>query len=243
VGRLLCLWLLVALPAVAAEPVTFTSSTRQVAVLELFTSHGCSSCPPADAWLRRLRDDPRLWREIVPMAFHVDYWNGLGWRDRFSTAANSARQRAYRAAGGIRAVYTPGFVLAGHEWKGWFRHDALVPGPRPTVGRLSLVLDGDDATLRFDPAGSKPHATLAHVALLGFGLSSPIGGGENDGRTLREDFVVLGEAHNARRGRDGAWHLRLPERIASAPRYAVVAWLSGAGSPAPIQAVGGWWSP
>ena len=69
-----------------AAPVTFASTARQTSLLELYTSEGCSSCPPAEAWLSGLKDNPGLWRDFVPVAFHVDYWNYLGWRDKWSRA-------------------------------------------------------------------------------------------------------------------------------------------------------------
>ena len=101
----------------AAEPLRFASGPSQVALVELYTSEGCSSCPPADAWLAALRDKPGLWSESVPVAFHVDYWNGLGWKDRLSSRASTDRQYAYAEAWGNRSVYTPCFVRNGAEWR------------------------------------------------------------------------------------------------------------------------------
>ncbi|MDQ3115241.1 MAG: DUF1223 domain-containing protein [Verrucomicrobiota bacterium] len=66
-------------------------------LLELFTSEGCSSCPPAEAWLSKLKDDPGLWRDFVPLAFHVDYWDRLGWRDPFASKVWTSRQYEYSA--------------------------------------------------------------------------------------------------------------------------------------------------
>ena len=75
----------------AAEPRRFTSGSNQVHLIELFSSEGCSSCPPAEQWLGGLREAPGLWRDFVPVAFHVDYWDRLGWRDRFSSPSYSER--------------------------------------------------------------------------------------------------------------------------------------------------------
>src|SRR5713226_2490390 len=69
----------------------FESGPQKIHLLELFTSEGCSSCPPAEAWLSKLKSDPRLWKDFVPLAFHVDYWDRLGWRDRFSSRAWTER--------------------------------------------------------------------------------------------------------------------------------------------------------
>ncbi|HEY1816243.1 MAG TPA: DUF1223 domain-containing protein [Kofleriaceae bacterium] len=83
-------------------------------VIELFTSQGCSSCPPADQLLAKLgRDGQSGGRAIVPLAFHVDYWNDLGWADPYATAAWTARQQEYARALGDRQVYTPELVVAG----------------------------------------------------------------------------------------------------------------------------------
>ncbi len=98
------LFCLLASSALGAAPLQFTSPETRVTLLELYTSEGCSSCPPADRWLSGLRDDPRLWREVVPVAFHVDYWDAIGWPDRFASAAHSERQRTYARSGHVGSV-------------------------------------------------------------------------------------------------------------------------------------------
>lgn len=228
---------------VHADPtLELQSPVEQVTVVELFTSHGCSSCPPADRWLRGLVDHPGLWDEVVPLSFHVDYWDRLGWPDRFASSRFSRRQRDYRAAGRLSGVYTPGLVVKGHEWRGFFRREHADLSPGPAIGRLSLRLDAaGNAELDFDPAAGAPASPLtAHLAVLGFGLSTPVSGGENAGRTLVEDFVVLGYATSAARD-DQRWNLRLPT-VSGSPtsRRAVAAWISATTDPAPIQAVAGW---
>ena len=78
--------------AVAAGTLSAKSPAEQVGLLELYTSEGCSSCPPADRWLSKLKGEPKLWRNIIPLAFHVDYWDYIGWEDRFASPAYTARQ-------------------------------------------------------------------------------------------------------------------------------------------------------
>src|SRR5437763_15009832 len=73
------------------------SGPQRAHLIELFTSQGCSSCPPAEAWLSKLKSEPRLWKEFVPIAFHVDYWDRLGWRDPFASKDWTARQYQYSA--------------------------------------------------------------------------------------------------------------------------------------------------
>src|ERR1700676_1589940 len=96
--------------------ISFESKPARTHLLELFTSEGCSSCPPAEAWLGKLKSDDRLWKDFVPIAFHVDYWDGLGWKDRFAQPEWTRRQNSYAVRWGGSSVYTPGFVLDGREW-------------------------------------------------------------------------------------------------------------------------------
>src|SRR5258708_5201471 len=96
-----------------AEPLTFQSALEQTALLELYTSEGCSSCPPAETWLSRMKESPGLWKDFVPVAFHVDYWDYLGWRDLWATRGFSDRQRAYAGHWQSKSIYTPCFVLNG----------------------------------------------------------------------------------------------------------------------------------
>src|SRR6266568_5478088 len=104
---------------VQAARITFQSEERQTSLIELYTSEGCSSCPPAEAWLSRLKESPGLWRDFVPLAFHVDYWDYLGWGDPWANKSFSDRQRAYAKQWRSDSVYTPGFVLNGKEWRDW----------------------------------------------------------------------------------------------------------------------------
>ncbi len=97
--------------SLTASAQTFTSTDKRVSVLELYTSEGCSSCPPADEWLSKLKQDDRLWSEIIPLAFHVDYWDYIGWQDPFANKRYSQRQRQYARDKNVRTVYTPGTLL------------------------------------------------------------------------------------------------------------------------------------
>ena len=96
----------------------FVSKSAQTVMIELYSSQGCSSCPPAERWISQFVDDDSLWRDYVPIVFHVDYWNDLGWIDVFSNAENSKRQRAYYAQKKIKSVYTPGLIINGKRVEG-----------------------------------------------------------------------------------------------------------------------------
>ena len=216
---------------------TFSSGNQQVHLLELFTSQGCSSCPPAEAWLSEFKHDPRLWRSVVPVAFHVDYWDGLGWRDRFADPAYSSRQRQYHRAGNLRSVYTPGFVISGSEWRGWFNRDQL-PLPTTATGNLSATVQGNSFSASY--TGGQPHSQLiGHVAILGFDLQTPVKAGENSRKTLDEDFVVLW--HSSLSTSEGQWQIELPARKQfESSRLALAVWVHAPQSPTPLQATGGW---
>jgi hypothetical protein len=233
----------IASSAGAAAPIVFESPENQVSVLELYTSHGCSSCPPADAWLSRFVDSPGLWSEFIPLGFHVDYWNDLGWPDRFASKTYSDRQREYARQEQLSSVYTPGFVLRGKEWRGWFRRSPPALESGEHVGKMRLELSGDShAQIRFEPTAPLGGDRLTlHVAILGFGLSTDVGAGENRGRTLEEDFVVLGY-HSAKPSSvSGEWDLALPSVVpATTTRRAIAAWVSVEDDLTPLQAVGGW---
>jgi len=238
---MLALALTAPLPA-ASRAVIYISPEERLPLVELFTSQGCSSCPPADHWLSRLLEHPGLWRQFVPLAFHVDYWDYIGWQDRFAEPRYSARQRAYREQGRVRSVYTPGFVVDGWEWQGFFGDRRLPLEPGPKVGRMTLELMADSSVkVRFKPLVELPKRLTLHVARLGFGLKTAVGRGENAGRELREEFVVLGWHSREIDVAAGQWKLPLPKATTVGPgRQAVAAWLSEPGSPVPIQAVGGW---
>ena len=95
----------------------FSSGENKVTLVELYTSEGCSSCPPAEKWLNSLKEDSRLWTYFVPVAFHVDYWDYIGWKDPFAKSDYGLRQGKYKQQGNIQTVYTPGMMLDGKYWQ------------------------------------------------------------------------------------------------------------------------------
>ncbi len=233
---------LVFAPVAPAQTLSLESPIAQVALLELYTSEGCSSCPPADRWVSGLKGDRRLWREVVPVAFHVDYWDYIGWPDRFAQPAYSDRQRRYARGGSISTVYTPGFVLNGEEWRQWFSRPELDPEAGRIVGKLQVELVDGVATVRFEPARPVAANLELNLAVLGFDLTTEVGAGENRGRTLSHDFVVLAFESSAME-RTGPVHrsaLELPRGHIPAATRAVAAWVTERGNPRPLQATGGW---
>ena len=234
--------LLAASGAAPAGTLALESTPERVSLLELYTSEGCSSCPPADRWLSDLKDDPRLWQAVVPVGFHVDYWDYIGWPDRFASHRYSQRQKSYARSGHVGSVYTPGFVLAGEEWRSWFSSPVLKVKAGEAVGRLSLELDQNQVSALFDPAKLPTRPLELHIVVLGFDLETEIKAGENHGKTLRHDFVVLGHTRVAMRRQEEAMSAQtaMPQPRFDSSRKAIAAWVSAVDDPYPIQAVGGW---
>lgn len=228
--------------AANVEPLEFSSGRSRVALVELYTSEGCSSCPPADQWLSKLRNDRQLWRDYVPIAFHVDYWDYIGWQDRFADGAYSDRQRQYQREGGTGVVYTPGFFNNGEEWRDWrYRDNSLEHDPK-YAGNLSLEVSGDTVAVQFDNQRLGDVDLDVHIAILGMNEESDVRAGENTGRKLKHDFVALSlvsvPLSSSSAGFSGEANIQVPGTGEN--RKALVAWISRQDSQAPIQAVGGY---
>jgi len=219
---------------------TFQSGEQQVPLIELYTSEGCSSCPPAERWLSKLSNKKDLWSGFVPVAFHVDYWDYIGWKDPYASKEYSQRQRRYAAEYGESTVYTPGMRKSGEEWRSWRFLGSPEESDAELVGKIALTVnDGGQFEAEFsasEQSNAKP--SQLNVAILGVGLSSEVTRGENSGKTLEHDFVVLGissfSSANA-----GKWSGVIPSPKVKAEKYAVAAWLTQGGSLTPVQASGG----
>jgi hypothetical protein len=176
------------LVALAATPAACTahSSATTPHLIELYTSEGCSSCPPAEDWLGGLSDDSLA----VALEFHVDYWDALGWPDRFASARWTARQNALAARSANYIVYTPEVALDGREWRQWSR--ASLPPPAAAAVRLHMeVTPGAALQARLTSLEARSGTPLqAYFAIVENGLTSSIRNGENAGRTLRHANVV-----------------------------------------------------
>ncbi len=227
---------------------TFQSSGKQPALIELYTSEGCSSCPPAETWLSRLKESPGLWKDFVPLAFHVDYWDYLGWRDPWASKSFSDRQRAYAKQWRSNSIYTPGFVLNGKEWRDW---SGRKDGPKSAGVKAGVLTVSASDTNRwqvsFAPANTDGADYEVHAALLAGGLSSDVKAGENRGRRLNHDFVVTAFVTNSltteRENLSGHFVLDFKHpksNIQHPTRLALAVWVTRVGSLEPLQAVGGW---
>ena len=229
-------WLILTAGLAAAETdnasTVLSSGEQQVTLVELFTSEGCSSCPPADRWLSGLKTDADLWKRFVPIAFHVDYWDYIGWKDRFARAEYSARQRQYAKEGAVRFVYTPGVFYHGAEWQGWRRTNSIANNDSD-VGNLTVHVDGDSAAIQFNNKNTNIKRLDVHVAVLGMNLETSVRAGENKGRRLSHDFVAL-DIVSSRLKRSGSGFStvsKLPEMTCPPPRSSSTNTVSGRNTP------------
>ena len=194
--RLLLLFALFTLPAQASETIVVESGERQVAVVELYTSEGCSSCPPADRWLSRL--EPSLGEEydVLPLGFHVDYWNYLGWEDRFSSKEFTSRQRQLGANNLQRTIYTPEFFVNGMETRGASKIlseiEAANRREAPLQLRLTVSLSGEILICDLSSPGDRNTVGPVHHRYIVYenNLASDVLRGENSGKTLEHQHVV-----------------------------------------------------
>ncbi|GLS27338.1 DUF1223 domain-containing protein [Marinibactrum halimedae] len=228
--------------ALANEPQTtlsFSSGDEATTVIELYTSQGCSSCPPADRWLSKFTEHPGLFEHIIPMAFHVDYWDYIGWKDPFASSRYSQRQRKLAKTGILKSVYTPGFVVNSKEWRQWFQRRASTPpAHQGTPGNLKATLNNEQLTVSFDPIGDVKSSYTLHIAYLGMGLTRKITAGENNRRELTNDFVVLD--HWQRNGKK-EWRFplrKIPNK--QQEKTAIALWITSDRSEEIIQATAHW---
>lgn len=177
----------------AAVPPTPACEARSpptiVPVVELYTSEGCSSCPPADRWVSRLRGDPRA----VVLSFHVDYWDGLGWKDRFAQARFSARQREQLAVNGARQPYTPQVVVNGRDQPGWHRLDPTALPGAAKAAAVSLHMsraDGGGYQATVLGLSQAPARLQAYWTVTEGPFQTAVKAGENKGERLSHDFIV-----------------------------------------------------
>jgi hypothetical protein len=219
--------------AAAAAPLELVSGGNRTHVVELFTSEGCSSCPPAEAWLSALRQDPRLWRDLVPIAWHVDYWDRLGWKDRFASKTATKREYDYAASWQDHTVYTPCLVVDGTASK-WRQLPAI---STQAVGVLRATCDGGRVKVAFEPGERDDYEV--HAVRLALGVTSNVRAGENAGKTLRHDFIAAGAPVSARLDNGVATLDLAATKADDAPQHALAVWITRRGDLSPIQAVGG----
>lgn len=183
-------------PSLAAN-CSADSSGHRVALLELFTSEGCNSCPPADRWLNGIQDRGTGTKQVVPLAFHVDYWDYIGWKDRFAKPEFSQRQRLIASRNQASFIYTPQFVLNGRDFRHLWKKgelDERLKEVNADEARIRIKVEqtpmdnGIRVALRVHNADNDRADVF--VAMFQNGLNSDIKAGENAGKKLYHEFVV-----------------------------------------------------
>jgi hypothetical protein len=162
-----------------------------VVVVELYTSQGCSSCPPADEIMAMMAMDPR----ILPLALHVDYWDYIGWEDAFADPRFSDRQRAYAKAIGSRTIYTPQLIIGGQERIEGYAPDATVATLRahfaaPSPVRLSVTREGDRLVIRAEADPPLEGPVFVQLVRYKPAETVTIERGENAGKTITYHNIV-----------------------------------------------------
>lgn len=186
--------------AAGATECVVTSGAQRVALLELYTSEGCDSCPPSDKWVSELPARKLAGNRVLPLAFHVDYWNQLGWTDPFSQAVFSARQHQQSQRRGVGFVVTPQLLLNGQDYRRGVLFDdfadkikAINQSRAQADIRLKLARIGSVLASSVEVSVARDSAqrrAQAYLALYENNLASAVAAGENRGRTLKHDFVV-----------------------------------------------------
>jgi len=191
-------FLLFSLQSLAETPqvLTAVSSNNRVALLELYTSEGCSSCPPADKFMSRVKRADISDQQLIPLSFHVTYWDHIGWKDRFSHPQHDARQRKLAKMNNSREVYTPQFIMNGKDFRrnGSFDNEIVRINSIAAEYQLelsaSLNTDAIDVVLDARVSIDNNDKAAAFIVLYEHGLSSEVSDGENEGKQLRHDYVV-----------------------------------------------------
>jgi hypothetical protein len=218
----------------AEEKIHFQSTNKQATLIELFTSQGCSSCPPAERWVNSFLKEEGLWRDFVPVAFHVDYWDYLGWKDIYAQKKFTNRQRTYRISGNLRSVYTPAVLLNGREWRG-----GSFPEAKAQVGILSGVLENNRLMISYS---EQTENLELHIALLGFDIKTNVLRGENANNILPQEFLALAHQKVSKdKASDNRWNIELMKNPRpEIKKVAVAVWVSNKTTMQTVQATGFW---
>ncbi len=194
--RFLIIGCLLSLSTQAEDSFTVESNRQKAAVVELYTSEGCSSCPPADRWLEELVAVPTDELNLLALAFHVDYWDYIGWKDRFANPQYTARQRQLGTINKQGTLYTPEFFVDGRETRGTLNVLDKIRAANETDAALELKLtvtkNGNSLALELEPSDILFDAKILHHRYFVFenNLVSQVTRGENSGKTLHHQRVV-----------------------------------------------------
>jgi hypothetical protein len=226
------------------------SGPDRVTLVELYSSEGCDSCPPADKWFSTLKNKPGLWKQFVPLAFQVDYWDYLGWKDELAKTEFTERQRAHARELGSSGIYTPELISDGKEWGAWrtggepltaraLKNSGVLKVERTASGKFKVI---------YTPllvAGAK-NLSL-HFAVIGMAVAHQVKSGENRGHELKHDFIVLDLKTRQGQSKNGSVEAEFESastagaavgKSGSQPVQALAAWVTEPGELQALQATG-----
>ena len=217
------------------------SGFKHVQLVELYSSESCSSCPPADEWISNLEKKPGLWTQFVPAVFHVTYWNQLGWQDQLSSDLMTKRQQNLTDLWHTPSMYTPSVIVDGSESRDWRKQDLVKSAISQSQAKITIKQLKENSyqiEIELDKKSLNPPKYKVRVAQLGMGLESFIEAGENEGRHLKHNFVILDwKDQNLMKAKVLQFDFKAPKQKVS--KLAIIAWLEEVGNPTPLQAAGG----
>ena len=226
-----------------AKDYLFESKESKVNIIELYTSQGCSSCPPADKWLSKLKHNDKLFKDFIPMAFHITYWDFIGWKDVFAKKLHDNRQRYYSSKVWKKnSVYTPQFIIDAKEYRKWFTNQSFPSFEKKYGGNLKVNFnDENKLEVSYYNKNIKDEKIYLNIAILGFDYEIDIKKGENKYKKLEHDFVVLNHIQKFAEMKDNKLEIKtkiLPFKEKNR-KYALAIWLNSYDSTI-LQATGGY---
>ena len=172
--------------------INFKSPENKVSLIELYTSEGCSSCPRADEWLNKLKEHKNLFKTFIPLAFHVTYWDFLGWKDSFGKKYFDKRQRNYSSnVWKKNSVYTPQFVIDSKEYRQWFSSKKFPKIKNEYAGILEADLENNKIKVSYINSNKNMNLLInINILILENNLKVLVKKGENKNKILKHNFVV-----------------------------------------------------
>lgn len=231
---------------------SFSSGTKPVALLELFSTQSCHSCPPAQSFVSSLKSHPDLFKTFVPVVFHVHYWDYLGWKDHYSEKKFTHRQRRYVRALKLKSMHTPMTVFKGaymppkQRRLEWVKQKAVTNAKAEQNGKLQVVRKTKERfQITYTPAANKKQLQnpVFYAALIGNDIATRVRSGENAGKKLEQDFIVLEfvrvDATIDQKSASATANIRLETEKRNSGNNGIVVWVSDGENVRPLQAVGG----
>ena len=178
------------------ELLTAKSPEHRVSLLELYTSEGCSSCPPADEFLSGLHSAGVTNNQLIPLAFHVTYWDYIGWKDPYASSEHDERQRNNTQYYEVKTIYTPQFVFNGSDYRDYEHFSSNVRKAILQIAQVGLTLKAKNSEkqtrveLKTDLLKDDIDDVVFYIVLYENKLVSDVSEGENEGKTLHHDYVV-----------------------------------------------------